>query len=318
MRSKCLFAGVVLLLALPGYAATPDTTLAAQANDPATRQGMAALLRAQVLLDRAHFSPGEIDGRAGSNQRRAVRGYQQARQLKVSGELDEATWTSLNQDAAPALVTYTLTADDVGQPVASIPEDMMAQAKLPSLAFESIEEALGERFHISPALLKALNPNADFSKAGTPLQVPNVASLTALPKAASVVIDKSDSTLGLLDANGALIAQFPVSSGSEKDPLPLGQWKIVGVAENPTFHYNPKLFWDADPAHAEAKIAAGPNNPVGTRWIDLSKKHYGLHGTPEPSAIGKAQSHGCVRLTNWDAERVARAVSPALSVTMQE
>ncbi len=318
MRSKCLFAGVVLLLALPGYAATPDTTLAAQANDPATRQGMAALLRAQVLLDRAHFSPGEIDGRAGSNQRRAVRGYQQARQLKVSGELDEATWTSLNQDAAPALVTYTLTADDVGQPVASIPEDMMAQAKLPSLAFESIEEALGERFHISPALLKALNPNADFSKAGTPLQVPNVASLTALPKAASVVIDKSDSTLGLLDANGALIAQFPVSSGSEKDPLPLGQWKIVGVAENPTFHYNPKLFWDADPAHAEAKIAAGPNNPVGTRWIDLSKKHYGLHGTPEPSAIGKAQSHGCVRLNNWDAERVARAVSPALSVTMQE
>ena len=185
-------------------------------------------------------------------------------------------------------------------------------------SFESIEEALGERFHISPTLLKALNPNADFSKAGTPLQVPNVASLTALPKAASVVIDKSDSTLGLLDASGALIAQFPVSSGSEKDPLPLGQWKIVGVAENPTFHYNPKLFWDADPTHAEAKIAAGPNNPVGTRWIDLSKKHYGLHGTSEPSAIGKAQSHGCVRLTNWDVERVARAVSPALSVTMQE
>ncbi len=318
MRSKCLFAGMVLLLALPGYAATPDNSLAAQANDPATRQGMAALVRAQVLLDRAHFSPGEIDGRAGSNQRRAVRGYQQARKLKVSGELDEATWTSLNQDAAPALVTYTLTADDVGQPVASIPEDMMAQAKLPSLAFESIEEALGERFHISPTLLKALNPNADFSKAGTPLQVPNVAGLTALPKAASVVIDKSDSTLGLLDANGALIAQFPVSSGSEKDPLPVGQWKIVGVAENPTFHYNPKLFWDADPAHAEAKIAAGPNNPVGTRWIDLSKKHYGLHGTPEPGTIGKAQSHGCVRLTNWDVERVARAVSPALSVTMQE
>ncbi len=318
MRSKCLLAGMVVLLALPGYAATPDTTLAAQANDPATRQGMGALVRAQVLLDRSHFSPGEIDGRAGSNQRRAVRGYQQARKLKVSGELDEATWTSLNQDAAPALVTYTLTADDVGQPVASIPEDMMAQATLPSLAFESIEEALGERFHISPALLKALNPNADFSKAGTPLQVPNVASLPALPKAASVVIDKSDSTLGLLDASGALIAQFPVSSGSEKDPLPLGQWKIVGVAENPTFHYNPKLFWDADPAHAEAKIATGPNNPVGTRWIDLSKKHYGLHGTPEPSAIGKAQSHGCVRLTNWDVERVARAVSPALSVIMQE
>ena len=138
MRSECLFAGVVLLLALPGYAATPDTTLAAQANDPATRQGMAALVRAQVLLDRAHFSPGEIDGRAGSNQRRAVRGDQQARQLKVSGELDEATWTSLNQDEAPALVTYTLTADDVGQPVASIPEDMMAQAKLPSLAFGKV------------------------------------------------------------------------------------------------------------------------------------------------------------------------------------
>lgn len=293
-------------------------SLADAANAPTATTGVAGNLRAQVLLDRAHFSPGEIDGRSGSNQRRAVRGFQAAKGLPVTGTLDARTWEALNAGAAPALTRYTLTVEDVSQVYADLPDDMMEQGKLKSLGFESVHEALGERFHASPALLKELNPGADFSKAGTELHVPNVADVAAPAKAATVVVDKSDSVLTLLDAAGKAYAQFPVSSGSEHDPLPIGEWKIVATAVNPTFHYNPELFWDADPSHAKATLAAGPNNPVGTRWIDLSKPHYGLHGTAVPASIGKTQSHGCVRLTNWDVERVAAAVSTSVPVRMQE
>lgn len=313
MSAACL-----LGLSFSTIAAEPEYKLVDLTNDSATSTGVAGLLRAQVLLDRAQFSPGEIDGQAGSNQARALRGYQRAHGIPVTGNLDPATWTSLNQGAPAAVVSYTLTADDVGGPYRKVPQDMMAQSKLSALGYESIEEALGERFHVSPALLKQLNPGADFAKAGTRLWVPNVADIAPLPKAAKVVIDKSDSTLALVDAGGKVLAQFPVSSGSEKDPLPLGEWRIVGTAVNPTFHYNPELFWDADPSHAKAKIAAGPNNPVGTYWIDLSKPHYGLHGTPVPAAVGKIQSHGCVRLTNWDVKRLAAAVAPSTPVLLQE
>lgn len=295
-----------------------NAPLADAANQPASTTGVAGQLRAQVLLDRAQFSPGEIDGRAGSNQRRAVRGYQLSRGLPGTGELDAATWTSLNADTPQAVVSYTLTAEDVGLAVASLPKDMMEKSKLKALGFESIEEALGERFHTSPGLLRQLNPNADFRKAGAQINVPNVADIPALPKASKVVIDKSESTLTVLDTAGKPVGQFPVSSGSEHDPLPIGEWKIGGIAVNPVFHYNPELFWDADPSHAKARLAAGPNNPVGTRWIDLSKPHYGLHGTPAPASVGKRQSHGCVRLTNWDIERVAAAVDASVPVVMQE
>lgn len=311
-----------LLLLIPLLASAParadDAGLAEAANQPATTTGAAGLLRAQVLLDRANFSPGEIDGRAGSNQRRALRGFQQAKGLQVSGELDAATWAALNADLAPVITAYTLTAADVGQRYAALPEDVMAQGKLQALGFESIEEALGERFHASPALIRQLNPGADFSRAGSTLQVPNVAASAALAKASKVVVDKSDSTLSLLDAAGKTMAQFPVSSGSEHDPLPIGQWAIKATVIDPTFHYNPDLFWDAEPSHAKTRLAAGPNNPVGTRWIDLSKPHYGLHGTALPASVGKAQSHGCVRLTNWDVERVAAAVDGSVPVVMQE
>jgi lipoprotein-anchoring transpeptidase ErfK/SrfK len=124
--------------------------------------------------------------------------------------------------------------------------------------------------------------------------------------------------VALVDADGKTLAQFPASMGSEHDPLPLGNWKVKGVARNPVFHYNPKLFWDADATQVAAKIPAGPNSPVGVVWIDLSKKNYGIHGTPEPSVIGKTQSHGCIRLTNWDAAALAQAVSPGTPAVLQE
>lgn len=278
----------------------------------------AALLRAQVLLDRAGFSPGEIDGRAGGNTTRAVRGYQKRHDLDISGSLDAPTLKALAADSSEALIDYTITADDVAGPFAAIPADTAAKAKLPALGFTSALESLGERFHVNPALLQRLNGSANFGTAGTVIRVPNVASAAPIGKAAKVVVDKSDRTVSVLDDAGTVIAQFPASTGSTHDPLPIGKWTIKGVARNPTFHYNPKLFWDADASDAKATLPAGPNNPVGVVWVDLSKPHYGIHGTPEPSKIGKTESHGCIRLTNWSAQQLAAAVSPGTPAVLQE
>jgi lipoprotein-anchoring transpeptidase ErfK/SrfK len=194
---------------------------------------------------------------------------------------------------------------------------MMEKAELPALGYSSGLEALSERFHTSPKLLSRLNPGSTFSRAGEEILVPSV-RYAAPPKAAKVVVDDSDRTVSAWDAGDKLIAQYPATTGSEHDPLPLGSWKINGVSRNPSFHYNPDLFWDADESHAKAKIPAGPNNPVGVVWIELSKPHYGIHGTPEPATIGKTQSHGCIRLTNWDAAELAEMVAPGTPALLQE
>jgi lipoprotein-anchoring transpeptidase ErfK/SrfK len=305
---------LAVLFATGAQAAEID---AEAANDPAVRDGTAAILRAQVLLERAHFSPGEIDARMGSNTRRAIAGFQRLHGLEDTGELDEPTWTALNADAGPAVVAYTVTAADVAGPFDDIPQDMMAKAKLPALGYADAGEALAEKFHASPSLLQQLN-TGEWTGAGTRIVAPNTAGLATPATAAKVIVDKSDSTVALADAGGKVYAQYPATTGSEHDPLPIGEWKINGVARDPVFHYNPDLFWDADPSHAKAKIPAGPNNPVGVVWIDLSKPHYGIHGTPEPSTIGKTQSHGCIRLTNWSAREVASAVAPGTPALLQE
>lgn len=301
-------------------ATAPQSPDSAAANNAATMDGASGMLRLQVLLDRAHFSPGQIDGQPGSNQQRALRGYQAAHGLPVTGEPDAATWQALNADTTAVVANYTLTAEDVAGPFVQIPKNISKQAGLKSLGYTSLAEALGERFHVYPQTLQQLNPGVDFAqaKAGTVVKVTNIGGVAPLPKAAKVVVDKSDSTLSLLDAQGKVMAQFPVTSGSKHDPLPLGEWKILGTYRDPTFHYNPKLFWDANKGDRKATIAAGPNNPVGRVWIDLSKEHYGLHGTAEPRSVGKSQSHGCVRLTNWDVLTLADAVDNTVPVVFQE
>lgn len=275
-------------------------------------------LALQVTLDTANFSPGELDGKLGKNTLRALEAYEGARKTK----------------AVPApnggLRDYELSADDVAGPFTkAIPADMMAKARLDHLGYTSALEKLGERFHIKPELLRQLNRGKRFV-AGETIAVPAVDPTIVPDKRPEgnpvntgfgnvmVYVSKSRSSLQVLDQRGNVIFRAPVTTGSENDPLPIGTWQVTGVFPNPVFNYNPDLFWDADPSHAKAKIPAGPNNPVGVVWVDLSKEHYGIHGTPEPGRIGYSESHGCIRLTNWDALRFAGLVTKGTTVHLIE
>jgi lipoprotein-anchoring transpeptidase ErfK/SrfK len=300
---------------LPAFSS--EQVLARSTESVGPRSAGAATLRAQIRLDRARFSPGEIDGRYGSNFRNALRAYQKAMSLPVTGTVDAATWQALDREADPVLARYRVTDADIAGPFQPVPDDMMEKARLPALGYVSVAEALGERFHASPELLAHLNPGRDLGKVGEEILVPNVHPPGKVDGVETVVVDKSDSTVSLRDAQDRVLAQFPATTGSRHDPLPIGRWKINGVGRNPEFKYNPKLFWDAEPGHEKTVIRPGPNNPVGVVWVDLSKPHYGIHGTPEPAKIGKTQSHGCIRLTNWDAATVGDSVSPGMPARLQ-
>jgi len=288
-------------------------------------QALSKTLAQQVALDRAGFSPGEIDGTPGLNTHRALNAFCQAKRVNCRDEA--AVQKALGPTASDALTRYTITAEDVAGPfLPEIPSDPIAQAALPALSYTSVLELVAERVHAAPALLKNLNPESSFA-AGETIQAPNVArhepasngSRGTVPEraAARVVVSRGQSGLTAYDAKGVVIFFAPVTSGSAHDPLPLGKWTVTAVVHNPTFNYNPALFWDANPNDAKAKLPAGPNGPVGTIWIDISKPNYGLHGTPEPSQIGHTTSHGCVRLTNWDAETLAGLVHKGTPVLFE-
>jgi lipoprotein-anchoring transpeptidase ErfK/SrfK len=290
------------------------TSAGAQQQHRQPQQPKRDMLAVQVLVDRAGFSPGEIDGNGGTNTDRAVDAYERVTGSQV-GDLVVAA-------KEPPTTKYTITAEDAAVPlVRSIPRDMEAKAGLKRLNYTSQLEMLAEKFHASPALLKRLNPRLRLG-AGQQIVVPNVvvtSDAEGKPQPDVVVhVSKSSSTLWVTDGAGKTIMHAPVTSGSEHDPLPIGMWTVTAVSRNPSFNYNPDLFWDANPSHSKAKIPPGPNNPVGVVWIDLSKEHYGIHGTPEPSTIGHTESHGCVRLTNWDVLRLAAMVGKGTRVEFVE
>ncbi len=344
------------------------------------------LMQAQVVLDRLGFTPGVVDGKMGLSTVNAIKGFQEARGMTVTGELDEPTLQALAQwKQIPGTRVVTIPAEFANDSYVQIPDDRKLQAKMERLGYTSLGEKLAERFHTTEAVLAELNPQltsgaapstgaddgsmtqnmsspegnastevsntssaAPGGKAGAPaiayragmqLRVPNVGADrfdpaavkdknwastlqmlgvgTEQPQAASIEVDKSDQVLRVLDANGKLIAQYTATMGSSKFPLPIGTWKIQGTGYNPEWGYDPKLLANAPKDDPKLTIPAGPNNPIGIVWIDLSKEHYGIHGTDSPDRIGRAESNGCIRLTNWDAARLAQMVKGGIKAVFK-
>lgn len=278
-------------------------------------------VRLQVLLDRAHFSPGEIDGRFGENAKKALRAYAEARQLPSSDALTDDVWRALQADDRPAMRTYTITGQDAAGPfLAKLPSKMEEMKYLPKLGYTSAREALAEKFHMSEQLLAALNPGRHFDRAGETIVVVETANTDEgnPAKADRVEIDKVRQTVKLFDKSNALIGFYPATVGSAEKPSPSGTLKVTEVSKNPFYRYNPAYRFKGVHSRKPFTIKPGPNNPVGTVWINLSAEGYGIHGTPSPDKISKAESHGCVRLTNWDAERVAARVAKGTPVAFVE
>lgn len=303
-------------------AATPDAPPAGPAGAapneaaPVTEAAYdAGLVRVQTLLDRAHFSPGVIDGYDGENVRKAVSAYQTASGLTVNGLADETLLTRLEQaDGAPALVAYVITEEDVAGPFVDVPQDLLAMSELQRVGYESAAESIAEKFHMDEDLLRTLNPGVGFTSAGAEIVVANAGGDLS-GEVASIEIDTQDEAVRAFDAGGQLLAYYPATVGSTEAPTPSGEHSVRAIAFDPTYRYDPaRLPTFGDRGHGPVTIAGGPNNPVGAVWIALSADTYGIHGAPQPQLVSKSASHGCVRLTNWDAVELARASSDGVAV----
>lgn len=313
--------------ALPGDAegSPQPATAAAPANQPGETPSLAepdpavdfdaGLVRLQVLLDRAHFSPGVIDGYDGENVRKAVSAYQHANGIAVTGRANDVFLARLEQaDPSPALVAYRITEADVAGPFTEVPQDLEALSRLDRVGYASAAEAIAERFHMDEDLLRTLNPGADFGSVGAEIVVANAGG-DLTQDVASIEIDTREQSVRAFDASGQLLAYYPATVGSAEAPSPTGDHTVRAVAFDPTYRYDPArlpTFGERD--HGALTIAAGPNNPVGAVWIALSADTFGIHGAPFPERVSKSASHGCVRLTNWDAVELGRAVKAGVPV----
>jgi lipoprotein-anchoring transpeptidase ErfK/SrfK len=302
------------------------------------------LFHAQVLMSAHGFSPGVIDGKKGESFRLALRSFQEARGLEVNGELDQATRRALLEANRPSTIMVKLGPDDVrGQFVLPFPKNPEAQADLPFLGYRNMLEKLAERYHTTPSTIVALNGPDKLIGLGQTLRLPNVVPTNGAasgdgadvmrilniaadqPQGDYVVVDKSDGVLKVYDGEvptegstdyGKLVAAFPVTMGSKEYPLPIGRWKVTTYAFLPPFKYQPEIL-NNPKTDKEVTLPPGPNGPVGVAWLDLTKEHYGIHGTNEPQTIGRAESSGCIRMANWDVLRLSKMVKPGFTAIFQ-
>ncbi|HEU4454741.1 MAG TPA: L,D-transpeptidase [Longimicrobium sp.] len=284
-----------------------------------------SVLRVQVLLDRALFSPGIMDGRWGKNVAKAVYFFQQREGLPTTSRVDSSTFKRLVEVAGrpdQIVVQRRLTADDVKGPFVEIPDSIYDQAKLECSCYESLTEKLSEKYHATPELLEKLNPGVDLDglRAGQSVWAPNVRDPDARPagQVAELAVSGQGSYVHALDASGRILYHFPSTLGSTYDPSPSGEFKVRHVARDPAWHFQPGILANVPDDRPNAMIPPGPNNQVGLVWMALSAPHYGIHGTPKPETIGYATSAGCVRLTNWDALFLADRIRPGVPVRFRD
>ncbi len=306
----------------PRDALTPEgmTGVRFAPPNPNTKSVDPVVLKAEILLDRAHAPPGVIDGRLGGNVTKAIALFQTTHGLPVDGKLSQAVWDALGADTAePVLGRYQITAEDVAGPFyPDLPSDYAELAKLPDTGYHNAAEMFGERFHMDRKFLQALNPGVDLGTPGNTIVVAQVESLPLVSKIARIDVDKGKGQVQAFDAQNNLIVAYPATIGSDELPSPSGSYTVKGVAWHPVYSYDPKKNFQQGANTQRLTLPAGPNNPVGAVFIALSKPTYGIHGTPDPSKIDKTRSHGCVRLTNWNAQELAHIVRFGIPVNFIE
>jgi len=273
------------------------------------------IVKAEILLDRANFSPGEINGKPSGILHETLRAFAEARGLPANHGWGPELWSKLAASSTePVLTEYVVTREDARGPFIPLPAKIEDMKGLRILGYASLREALAEKFHMSEELLAALNPGSSFAAAGEKIVVANVMTDGKPMAAARVDVDKDRQTVRVYSSDGELVGFFPASVGSDDKPTPSGTLKVTLIESDPSYHYNPKYRFREIDTQKPFDLKPGPNNPLGTMWIALSKPSYGIHGTPEPSLVGKSESHGCVRLTNWDAQRLAAMLSKGVPV----